>query len=113
MSAVARWSYTATATFWPLQARGDWDGDRTFGAPVVISCDYSAKAQRATDAKGLEFTTRQVIYTERADIKPGDMVLIGEHAGADPVAAGAHEVRAVQRDADTFGRAADDFTVMT
>lgn len=113
MSAAASWSFTARATVWPLQGRDDWSGARSFGAPVVFACDYSAKAQRATDAKGLEFTTRQVIYTERADIQPGDMVLIGEHTGADPVAAGAHEVRAVQRDADTFDRRADDYQLMT
>ena len=113
MSAAARWSYTATATVWPLLSRDDWAGVRSFGAPVSIACDYAAKVQRATDAEGQEFTTRQVLYTERSDIKPGDMVLIGTHAGADPVAAGAHEVRAVQRDADTFDRVADDFTVMT
>lgn len=113
MSAAARWSYTATATVWPLLSRDDWAGARSFGAPVPIACDYAAKVQRATDATGQEFTTRQVLYTERADIKPGDMVLIGTHVGADPVAAGAHEVRAVQRDADTFDRLADDFTVMT
>ena len=113
MSAVARWSYTATATVWPLLSRDDWGGARSFGAPVPIACDYSAKAQQATDAKGREFTTQLVVYTERDDIKPGDMVIIGAHAGTDPVAAGAHEVRAVQRDADTFGRQADDFTVMS
>lgn len=113
MSAAASWSYTATATVWPLQGRDDWSGARSFGAPVSFDCDYSAKAERATDAMGVEFVTRQVIYTERTDIKPGDMVLIGEHTGADPVAAGAHEVRGVQRDADTFGRLADDFVLMT
>jgi hypothetical protein len=113
MSAAARWSYTATATVWPLLSRDDWAGARAFGAPVAIACDYSGKAMQATDAKGLAFTTGLVIYTERDDIKPGDMVLIGLHAGADPVAAGAREVRAVQRDADTFDRQVDDFTVMS
>ncbi|MDT7834961.1 hypothetical protein [Aquabacterium sp. OR-4] len=111
MSSVARWSYTAAATVWPLEGRDDWAGARTWGAPVGIACDYSGEARRATDAKGLEFTARLTVYTERADIKPGDMVAIGTHTGADPVAAGAVEVRAVQRDADTFDRQADDYTV--
>jgi hypothetical protein len=112
MSSVARWSYTAAATAWPLQAREDWSGARTFGAPVQFACDYGGEERRATDAKGLEFTARLTVYTERSDIKPGDMVAIGAHSGADPVAAGAVEVRAVQRDADTFERMADDFAVL-
>ena len=111
MSAAARWSYTATATVWPLQARDDWAGARTWAAPVPIACDYSGEARRATDAKGLEFTARLTVYTERADVKPGDMIAIGTHTGADPVVAGAVEVRAVQRDADVFDRKADDYTV--
>jgi hypothetical protein len=111
MSSAARWSYTAAATVWPLLSRDDWAGARAFGAPVAIACDYSGQARRVADAKGQEFTGRLTIYTERADIKPGDMVAIGAHSGADPLAAGAVEVRAVQRDADTFDRRADDYMV--
>lgn len=112
MSSLASWSYTAKATHWPLIAVDDWSRVATFGPPSVFDCDYKAEAKRMTDSKGVEFTSSQVIYTERADIKPGDRVLIGDHAG-DPIAAGAWEVRAVKRDADTFNRAADDFQVVT
>lgn len=112
MSSLASWSYTAKATLWPLIAVDDWSRVGTFGPPSVFDCDYKAEAKRMTDAKGVEFTSSQVIYTERPDIKPGDRVLIGEHAG-DPIAAGAWEVRAVKRDADTFNREADDFQVVT
>lgn len=113
MSAVASWSYTAKATVWPLTGQDDWSGVPTFGAPVVFDCDYSAESKRMTDAKGIEFTTRQIIYTEKADIAQGDRLLIGESFEVDPIAAGAFEVRAITRDADTFGRVADDFQVMT
>lgn len=112
MSSLASWSYTAKATHWPLIAVNDWSRVATFGPPSVFDCDYKAEAKRMTNAKGVEFTSSQVIYTERADIKPGDRVLIGDHAG-DPIAAGAWEVRAVKRDADTFNRAADDMQVIT
>lgn len=111
MSAAARWSYTATATFWPLLGRDDWTGVRGFGVPQILACDYSGQARRETDAKGQEFTARLTIYTERSDIRPGDMVAIGSHGGADPIEAGAVEVRAVQRHADTLDRRADDYTV--
>lgn len=113
MSAAAAWSYTATATVWPLLGRDDWTGALSFGAPETFGCDYAAEAKRMTDDKGVEFVSQQTIWTERADIKQGDRVLIGASAAVDPVAAGAVEVRAVKRSADTFDRKADDFTVMT
>ncbi len=113
MSAAAAWSLTAKATLWPWLGRDDWSGVEQFGPPEVFACDYSAESKRMTDAKGIEFTTRQIIYTERADIKQGDRVLIGESQQASPAAAGALEVRAVKRDADTFQRIADDYQVFT
>ncbi|WP_241660722.1 hypothetical protein [Variovorax guangxiensis] len=113
MSQAARFSYTSLATIWPTLGRDDWTGLTTYGSPQSFFCDYSAESVRMTDAKGVEFTTRQVIHTERADIKQGDMVLIGESALASPLAAEAFEVRAVTRFADTFDNVADDFKVMT
>lgn len=113
MSAAANWSYSAKATLWPWLGRDDWTGVETFGPPEIFACDYSSESKRMTDAKGVEFTTRQIIYTERADVKQGDRVLIGMVATVDPIAAGAFEVRAVTRDADTFNRTADDFTIAT
>ena len=113
MSASAAWSYTATATLWVLLGRDDWTGAVAYWAPQAVPCDYSAKAERRTDSTGIEFTTRQIIYTERADIKRGDRILIGATASLDPIAAGAAEVRSVRRYADTFDRLADDFEVAT
>lgn len=113
MSSAAAWSYTATATLWPLLGRDDWTGATLYGTPQAVACDYSAKAEHRTDSRGLEFVTRQVVYTERADIKPGDMLMIGTSTEADPLVAGASEVRAVQRHGDTFDRLADDFELLT
>lgn len=117
MSAAARWSYTATATHWPLLGKDDWTGANTYGPPVEFLCDYKADKVRTTDAGGvadsIELGYRQVFYTEYGAAKQGDFVLIGESAGADPVAAGAAEVRSVGRYADTFDRSADDFEIMT
>jgi hypothetical protein len=112
VSAVASWSYTSKATHWPLTGFDDWTGGKTYGPPVVFACDYSAESKRMTDANGIEFTTRQIIYTELDTIVQGDMVLIGEHV-TDPVTSKAFEVRMVTRDADTFDQLADDFTVAT
>lgn len=113
MSSLSQWSLTSKATLWPLTGFDDWTGEKTYGPPVVIDCDYSAESKRMTDAKGVEFTTRQIIYTERADIKQGDFILIGVSATASPIAAGAFEVRAITRDADTFDNVADDYTIAT
>lgn len=113
MSAAAAWSYTATATVWPLLGRDDWSGALSFGSPQPFACDYAAEAKRMTDDTGVEFVSQQTIWTERADIKRGDRVLIGASSAVDPVAVGASEVRSVKRSADTFDRKADDFTVAT
>jgi len=113
MSQAAAWSYTHKATHWPMTGRDDWTGVVTFGPPVTFDCDYKAESVRMTDTKGVEFTSRQIIYTEKADIVQGDRVLIGEFTEASPLSAGAFEVRAVTRFADTFDGLADDFQVAT
>lgn len=113
MSAAARWSLTSKATHWVALGRDDWTGVTTYGPPTVFACDYSAESIRIVDARGVEFTTRQIIYTERDSIKQGDFVLIGESANLSPIAAGAFEVRLITRYADTFEQLADDFKVFT
>lgn len=113
MSAAAAWSYTATATLWVLQSAAAWSGAPTFAAPVTFRCDYSAEAKLRRDARGDEFTTQLLVYTERAGIKAGDRILLGTSSAADPIAAGALAVRSVLRQADVFDRAADDYEVAT
>lgn len=114
MSSLANWSYTSKATHWPRVSRDDWNRQAGFGAPVVFACDYSARAEKAVDNRGEEFVTRAILHTERSSISRGDFVLIGESAALDPtVIAEANEVRAVQRFADTFENAADDYKLLT
>jgi hypothetical protein len=102
MSSSARWSYTSKATVWPLVSRDDWGGAPTFGPPSAFACDYSTESKRMVDGTGVEFVSSLSIFTERAGIKQGDRVALGVSAALDPVAAGAVEVRAVTRWADTF-----------
>ncbi len=113
MSSLAAWSYTATATHWPRAGRDGWSHADTFGAPVTFLCDYASTAKQSRDPAGLAFTTNLLLFTERATVKPGDRVLLGASTAADPIAAGAVEVRQVLRNADTFERAADDYEVQT
>jgi len=113
MSSAARWSYTKPATLWSQIAPAGWKGAPGFGGPVAFLCDYKAEARTLTNARGEEFVSRLQLYTERADIKPGDRVLIGASVAADPVSAGADEVMAVTRYADTLDGLAEDFMVAT
>ena len=117
VSAAAAWSYTSTATHWARLSRDDWTGVQAWAAPVTFACDYKdvneQNKQLVSFGSGIEIALRQQLYTERSTIKQGDMVLIGSHTAADPVATGAFEVRAVTRFADTFDNAADDYMVAT
>lgn len=112
MSAAAKWSYTATATVWPLLDRGGWEGVEAFGPPFGIVCDYSGEARTLTDGKGREFVSRLTLYTERSDLKQGDRIMLGASVVPSPISAGALEVRMVRQHADTFDRRADDFEVV-
>lgn len=113
MSSLASWSYTATATIWRATGRDDKTGKYTFAKPEQIKCDYSAKSERKTDEKGVEFVSRMSLYTEYAAAKLGDYVLIGISTAADPIAVKASLVRSVVRNADTFNREADDYEIIT
>lgn len=110
----ASWSYLQTATLWPLVSRDEWGGQVTHGEPVLFLCDYSAEGRRLVTARGDEFVSRLLIYTSLPSIQQGDMILIGSSSAADPYAAGAQEVRAVDRWADTFtAEGAQDYRIAT
>lgn len=110
----ASWSYLQTATLWRLASRDEWGGQTAYAAPVLFLCDYSAEGRRLVTARGDEFTSRLLIFTSLATIQQGDMILIGNSSAADPHAAGAQEVRAVDRWADTFtAEGAQDFRIAT
>jgi hypothetical protein len=113
MSSAARWANTAKATLWPATSGAAWDGSASFGDPVVIDCDYSSEAKVMVDANGEQFTSALSVFTEHAAGKFGDMLAIGDHSSSPTPTAGARAVRAVKRDADTFAREADDFTLIT
>lgn len=62
---------------------------------------------------GAEIVVKNTIWTEFALAAAGDYLLIGVSTEADPVVAGADEVRQVIRYADTFERLADDYAILT
>lgn len=110
MSDTAAWSQTTEATHWPRLSRDGWSGARAWGAPVVFACDY--KRERTTARRGdREVVITLTLYTERASIYEGDMVLIGASSEADPIAAGAVEVLGATEYPDTLGGGLPDFIV--
>ena len=116
MSSVANWSYTATATIWRKGAGGrDENGDPINGydAPVVIMVDYEGGLSKRIGSLGTEIVVKNTVWSEYEHAAAGDYLLIGVSTEADPVVAGADEVRQVIRYADTFERLADDFAILT
>lgn len=115
MSATANWSYTAKATIWKRSGVDEWSKP-AYSAPVVITCDYGGDNKLPSplvSGVGQEVVIKNTIWTEYAEASLGDFALIGESSEPDPIAAGADEVKAVIRYADTFDRVADDFMLVT
>lgn len=114
MSSVANWSYTATATIWRKKEGKDEYGDPLgYSEPEQILCDYEGGLSKRIGSLGSEIVVKNTIWTEFALADAGDYLLIGVSTEADPVVAGADEVRQVIRYADTFERVADDYAILT
>lgn len=109
MSEAARWANTAKATWWALSSRTAGTRVPTYAAPVLIACDYGTESAPMFNEAGDPIAVNMSVHTEEARIKIGDMLMIGVSALADPAAAGAREVRAKARYADTFDRLKDDY----
>lgn len=95
MSKNASWSYTATATHWKRLDSNE-NSKAVFDTPVTFKCSYVTGGDSVRDDKGVEFAPAFTLYTEKADIKRGDMVILGDYVSfPDPIDAGADIVRAV------------------
>lgn len=114
MSSVANWSYTATATIWRRLEGQDELGDPLgYSEPEQILCDYEGGLSKRIGSLGSEIVVKNTIWTEFSLADAGDYILIGASVEADPVVAGADEIRQVIRYADTFERLAEDFAIIT
>lgn len=112
MSELARWSYTAPCTIWRNSGLTEY-GDPVFSVPEFIMADYQGGLSAKIGNIGSEITVKNTVWTEFAEAKKGDYILIGRSDVADPVEAGADEVMQVIRYADTFDRVADDYAILT
>jgi predicted cupin superfamily sugar epimerase len=120
MSNVANWSYTASATVWHTLGKDEHGDPLGYSAPEIILCDYEGGLSKkivgvsaALGSLGSEVVVKNTFWTEYAEAKAGDYLLIGESALADPLEAGADELLQVIRYADTFERTADDYALLT
>lgn len=113
MSSVANWSYTAAATFWKTLGFSESGDNLGYSEPVAIQCDYEGGLSKRIGSMGAEIVVKNTIWTEFTGAAAGDYILIGTSTDADPLNAGADEVRQVIRYADTFERIADDYAIIT
>jgi len=114
MSVISRWSYTATATIWrKLEGNDEYGDPLGYAEPEQILVDYEGGLSRRIGSLGSEIVVKNTVWSEYALADAGDYLLIGVSTEADPVVAGADEVRQVIRYADTFYRTADDYAIIT
>lgn len=113
ISAVANWSYTAAATVWKSLGISESGDNLGYSEPVAILCDYEGGLSKRIGSLGAEIVVKNTIWTEFTGAVAGDYILIGTSTDADPLNAGADEVRQVIRYADTFERIADDYAIIT
>ena len=79
MSETANWSYTNTATVWPLLEVGDGWGDPQvgFGEPYQIACTWVGGGERMVNNDGLEFAPSYRYFHEDKRVKYGDWIARG------------------------------------
>lgn len=105
MSSVARWSYTAKATIWPLLGKNEYH-EAIYGAPISFSCDYGSEAKTYKDSIGVEFVSRLTIWHDGyPEAKRGDYVAIGVFTESSPIdVTESDEVRTILNYGNTLDR---------
>ena len=113
MSSIGRWSYTAPCTIWKPLGKDRYGQPLGWSAPLVIMADYQGGLSKRLGDIGFEQVVKNTFWTEYADAKTGDRILIGASDEPDPIAAGADEVMQSIQYADTFERLTDDWAILT
>lgn len=80
--------------------------------PIAILCDYQGGLSAKIGDLGREIVVKNTIWSEYAEAKEGDYILIGASTDTAPPDE-ADEIRQVIRYADTFERLADDYAILT
>ncbi|EPN8591858.1 hypothetical protein ACT377_002930 [Escherichia coli] len=102
MSKIARFSYKALATIYPV-TYDDWNNSKVYGQPYLIDCAWTATEGKDEDERGSETDVSYIIFTELLyNLQPverprkGWMIAPGDTtAFSDPLEAGANEISGV------------------
>ncbi|ENO7490614.1 hypothetical protein ACB453_001341 [Escherichia coli] len=102
MSKIARFSYKALATIYPV-TRDDWTNSDVYGAPYLIDCSWERTDGTATDTNGNEVSNTITVFTELLhNMQPvqrpekGWMIATGDTTDiSDPLAAGANVITGI------------------
>lgn len=102
MSKIARFSYKALATIYPV-TYDDWNNSKVYGQPYLIDCAWTATEGKDEDERVSETDVSYVIFTELLyNLQPverprkGWMIAPGDTtAFSDPLEAGANEISGV------------------
>nr|DAL44998.1 MAG TPA_asm: Minor capsid protein [Caudoviricetes sp.] len=102
MSKIARFSYKALATIYPV-TRDDWNNSKVYGQPYLIDCTWTSTEGKDENERGSETDVSYVIFTELLyNLQPverpqkGWMIALGDTtAFSDPLEAGANEISGV------------------
>ena len=85
MSSVARWSYKSTATIKPFVSLNMETGQSIYGDEFTIACNWTAESKPEREsggqsgARGAEFISQHIIYTEDARPKYLDLIQLANH----------------------------------
>ncbi len=108
MSSLSRWSYTNTATVWPVTV--DQYGQPAYGSPYAIDCTWADTGETQTDDNGSEFVPASTFwfeaeYTDSPLPERGDYIAKFDQTGVtDPLTAGGQEIKKVTSwDVSMFG----------
>ena len=113
MSAIARWSYTQPCTIWRLTGKDKY-GKPTFSTPESLMCDYGFDKNLTTGTAGNEIAQKNTFWTEYQNASVGDFIMLGTITTADPLAAGADQIRNVVNYGNTLDRNdLPDFALVT
>lgn len=83
MSNTANWSYTNIAIVKPFENIDQWNGQIVYGEPYEIDCTWTAEAKMEREsggvggARGAEFISKNIIFTEDPRPKYLDMIQLG------------------------------------
>lgn len=76
MSSIARWSYKNTAQVRTRTGTNQRTGETTYSEPYTIACGFTGESTQQRDNDGMEFVSRNIIWTEDARPKFRDFILI-------------------------------------